>query len=114
MVARVDEVVALLLLAAIQLHVWLSSHVDHRIAEALAARGDVGGGDGAPPLATGRPAGRLCRGTAQDAVGGRLTQSTSGAIMALILVFYAAVPFRTSAAPGVGLVIALAAAASPS
>jgi signal transduction histidine kinase len=87
--ARVDELVGLLLLVAIQLQVWLGPNVEHRIAETLA-----GVVLAAAVMVRRRwPLGALlavfAAVTTQDAVGGRVTQSTIGAIVALILVFYA-------------------------
>jgi signal transduction histidine kinase len=87
---RVDELVALALLVEIELQVWLSPYIQDRVPTA------IGGLALSAAVAVRRrwPFGAvliaLIAVGAQEALGGRLTQHTVGALLALILVFYAA------------------------
>ena len=97
---RVDELVGLALALEIQLQVWLSPDVHHRVAAALA-----GGVLGAAVAVRRRwPLGVLpvvvVALTVQDVIGGRVTGCSLGAIPALILLFYGAGAFLPSAAHG--------------
>jgi signal transduction histidine kinase len=105
--ARVDELVGLLLLVGIESQVWLTLHVRHRVPAALA------GAVLALAVAVRRrwPLETLlvvfAALTAQDAVGGRVTEQAAGAIPALIMIFYGAGAFlserRARWALGLGL-----------
>ena len=104
---RVDELVGLALALEIQLQVWLSPDVHHRVAAALA-----GGVLGAAVAVRRRwPLGVLpvvvVALTVQDVIGGRVTEHALGAIPALILLFYGAGAFlperRARFALGLGL-----------
>lgn len=106
--ARVDELVGLLLLVAIQLQVWLSPNVQHRIAEALAGVVLSAAVMVRRRWPLGALLGVFVAVTAQDAVGGRVTQSTPGAIVALILVFYAGGAVPSERRAWVALAIGLA------
>ena len=91
---RVDELVGLALALEIELQVWLSPDVQHRVAAASA-----GGVLGAAVAVRRRwPLGGCCPSslvalTVQDALGGRVTEHALGAIPALILLFYGAGAF---------------------
>jgi signal transduction histidine kinase len=91
--ARVDELLGLLLLIEIELQVWLSPSVEHRLPAAL------GGVVLSAAVAVRRrwPLGALLAGVgalaAQDAFGGALGQHAPGAILAGIMLFYGAGAF---------------------
>ncbi len=88
--AKVDALAGLLLAIAIELQVWLSPQITHRLATAL------GGVALSLTVAIRRrwPLGAvvaaLAAWIAQEALGGRVTQHAVGALIAIILVFYAA------------------------
>ncbi|MFZ1154229.1 MAG: hypothetical protein WAN93_04925, partial [Solirubrobacteraceae bacterium] len=90
---RVDGLVGLVLLLVMELQIWLGASAHHRAAEALAAVVI----SAAVMVRRRWPFAALlvvfAAVTAQDAVGGRLTQSNPSAILALILVFYGAGAF---------------------
>ena len=48
---RVDELLALALLLEIELQVWLSPYIHHRVPAAVGGRRALGGGRRSPPLA---------------------------------------------------------------
>jgi signal transduction histidine kinase len=104
---RVDELVGLMLLLAMELQVWLSSHVHQRAAEALAAVAI----SAAVMVRRRWPFAALLvvfvAVPAQDAVGGRLTQSNPSAILALILVFYGVGAFLGARRARLALVVVL-------
>jgi signal transduction histidine kinase len=87
---RVDELLALALLVEISLQVWLSPYVHDRVP---AAAGGLAL-SAAVAVRRRRPFGAVLAAVvavvAQEALGGRVTQHTVGALLALILVFYAA------------------------
>src|SRR5947209_9845010 len=86
---RVDELIGLALLVEVELQVWLSPYIQHRLPSA------IGGLALAAAVAVRRrwPFGAVLVAVvavvAQEALGGRVTQHTVGALLALILVFYA-------------------------
>jgi signal transduction histidine kinase len=87
---RVDELLGVGLLAEIELQVWLSPYIHARVPSAI-------GGvalSAAVAVRRRRPfVAVLAAGVAvvaQEALGGRVTQHTAGALLALFLVFYAA------------------------
>ncbi|HEY2771646.1 MAG TPA: sensor histidine kinase [Solirubrobacteraceae bacterium] len=87
---RVDQLVALALLVEIELQVWLSPYIQHRVPSAM-------GGlalSGAVAVRRRWPFGAVLVAAvavvAQEALGGRVTQHTTGALIALVLVFYTA------------------------
>jgi signal transduction histidine kinase len=88
--ARVDELLALALLLEIELQVWLSPYVQHRVPSA------AGGLALSAAVAVrrrwpfGAVLGAVVAVIAQEALGGRVTQHTVGALLALFLVLYAA------------------------
>lgn len=90
---RVDEVIGLLLLVEIQLQVWLSPYVHHRVPAAL---GGVGL-SGAVAVRRRRPFAAVLVGAGavagQDVFGGHLTHHALGAIPAGVLIFYGAGAF---------------------
>ncbi|HEU0249143.1 MAG TPA: sensor histidine kinase [Solirubrobacteraceae bacterium] len=104
---RVDELVGLALLLAMELQVWLGSHVNQRAAEALAAVAI----SAAVMVRRRWPFAALLvvfvAVPAQDALGGRLTQSNPSAILALILVFYGAGAFLETRRACLALVVVL-------
>jgi signal transduction histidine kinase len=91
--ARVDELIGLLLLIEIELQVWLSPYVHHRVPAAL------GGVALSVAVAVRRrwPLGAVLLGVGavagQDIFGGHLTEHALGAIPAGIMVFYGAGAF---------------------
>ena len=80
---RADELIGLVLLIEIELQVWLSPYVHHRVPAALGGVALSVGGGGAPSLAA-RSASSwaLARSRRQDVFGGRLTEHALGAIPA--------------------------------
>ena len=90
---RVDELLALALLVEIEVQVWLSPYIHHRVPSA------IGGLALSAAVAIRRrwPLGAvlvaLVGVVGQEALGGQVTQHTAGALLALFLVFYAAGAF---------------------
>ena len=109
---RVDELVALALLVEIELQVWLSPYIQDRVPTA------IGGLALSAAVAVRRhwPFGAvllaLVAVVAQEALGGRLTQHTVGALLALILVFYAAGAFLRERSAWLALGLGLAGSAA--
>ncbi len=105
---RVDALVALVLLIAIELQVWLGAETGQRGAAAVA------GVALAAAVAVRRrwPLGAVVAGFAavlvQEAVGGRLTQNGAGAVAATVLVFYGAGAFLGGPKAWVALAVGLA------
>jgi signal transduction histidine kinase len=94
--ARVDKLIGLLLLIEIELQVWLSPYVHHRVPAAL-------GGVGlsvAVAVRRRRPLAAVLIGVGavagQDVFGGHVTEHALGAIPAGIMVFYAAGAFLSA------------------
>jgi signal transduction histidine kinase len=91
--ARVDELIAILLLIEIELQVWLSPYIHHRLSSAL------GGGVLVAAVAVRRrwPLGVVFATAGavvvQGALGGQVTQHTMGALVAIGLIFYGAGAF---------------------
>ncbi len=104
---RVDELVGLVLLLVMELQIWLGASVHHRAAEALAAVAI----SAAVMVRRRWPFAVLlvvfAAVTAQDAAGGKLTQSNPSAIVALILVFYGAGAFLGARRARLALVVVL-------
>jgi signal transduction histidine kinase len=109
--ARVDELIGLLLLIEIELQVWLSPYVHHRVPAAL-------GGVGlsiAVAVRRRRPFASVLIGVGavagQDVFGGHVTEHALGAIPAGIMVFYGAGAFlsapRARWALGLGVTVLL-------
>jgi len=106
---RLDELIGLVLLIEIELQVWLSPYVHHRVPAAL------GGAALSVVVAVRRrwPMGAVLVGVGavagQDVFGGRLTEHALGAIPAGVMVFYGAGAFlparRARAALGLGAMV---------
>jgi signal transduction histidine kinase len=106
---RVDELIGLVLLIEIELQVWLSPYVHHRVPAAL------GGVALSVAVAVRRrwPFGAVLLGVGavagQDVFGGRLTEHALGAIPAGVMVFYGAGAFlpawRARSALGIGVTV---------
>ena len=109
---RVDELVALALLVEIELQVWLSPYIQDRVPTA------IGGLALSAAVAVRRhwPFGAvlvaLVAVVAQEALGGRVTQHTVGALLALVLVFYAAGAFLRERSAWLALGLGLAGSAA--
>jgi signal transduction histidine kinase len=108
---RVDELIGLVLLIEIELQVWLSPYVHHRVPAA------IGGLGLSVAVAVRRrwPFGAVLLGVgavaAQDVFGGHVTEHAIGAIPSGILVFYGAGAFlparRARSALGIGVAVLL-------
>jgi signal transduction histidine kinase len=106
--ARIDRLAGLLLLGAIELQVWLSSSVQHRLPAAL----------GGLVLAAGVAVRRrwpfalvlvaFVAVVVQDGFGGRVTEHAVGALAALALLFYAAGAFLPPRRAWLALALGLA------
>jgi signal transduction histidine kinase len=110
--ARVDALVAALLLVEIELQLWLSPHVPGRVPAALAGAVVCAGVAARRRFTFAAVSIVAAAMVGQAAVGGRLTQHAIGGLLALALLFYAAGVFLSERRAWLALLIGLVAVGS--